>query len=70
MAGVLLKQVREASQSRLSKAVKNPDKASSIEAAFGFANVFSCATTDSTIAVVNTKKPTNQVLLSVHNSAT
>jgi hypothetical protein len=46
MVAMLLKQVRKACQSRLSKAVTNADKASSTETVFGFADLCSCATAD------------------------
>jgi hypothetical protein len=53
MVAVRLKQFRNAGQSRLSKAVRNADNASSIEALPGF----SCATADSKMAVVDASKP-------------
>jgi hypothetical protein len=53
MVAVGLKQLRNACQSRLSKAVRNTNNASSIEGAPGF----SCATFDSKIAAVDASKP-------------
>jgi hypothetical protein len=68
IVAVPLKQARKVCQSRLLKAVKNVDRASSIEVVFGFANGFSCATADPTIAAAKTKKPTKHFFLCICNT--
>jgi hypothetical protein len=60
IVAVLLKLARKAGQSRLSKAVKNADKASSTEAAFEFNTDFSCVIADSVPAVINANRPTTK----------
>src|ERR1700722_4956026 len=53
IVAVVLKQVRKACQSRLSKAVTNADKASSTEAVFGSADLCCRATIACEVAIAN-----------------